>query len=234
MEDLTFFQNNQHEFLVGLDEVGRGPLAGPVVAGGAFFSKSAVNNSNVWQFLKDLGVTDSKKLKGRDRRRILDQLNIDVEGLSSGQKIHLDIDKNFSISVGVVEISNTQVDQINILRASLVAMEQTWATLVGAQKNGVALVDGNRSPFQSEFPPDCHCVVKGDSRCLSIGLASIVAKEYRDQLMEKMGDQYPGYGFERHAGYPTVAHKAAIAKLGVTPIHRKTFKGVSEHVQGPK
>jgi ribonuclease HII len=97
-------------------------------------------------------------------------------------------------------------------------------------ERGVWLIDGNRMPKQVPATVDAQAIIKGDSKSVLIGLASIIAKEYRDNLMVTLSKSFPGYGLEKHAGYPTKAHKEAIAKLGPSPIHRKSFKGVKEHI----
>jgi ribonuclease HII len=225
--DLDFCNAN---FLAGCDEVGRGPLAGPVVGTCVFIDKVYVTEENL-KMLIDLGVTDSKKLSAKKRIKILKELGIDFNLIN--QKVDMVINQNFKISFSTRVISNETIDEINILRASLKAMGDAFIDCHATGETGKVLIDGNKllelnlSEVEEEF------VIKGDSKSALIGLASIIAKEYRDQLMEKYGVTYPGYGLEKHAGYPTKAHKEAIVNLGVTPIHRKSFKGVKEFCQNP-
>lgn len=211
---------------IGLDEVGRGPLAGPVVAGGALFKGS---HSQLQIVLKELGllkVTDSKKLTTIKRRKIITDLGIPLDSLKTQKLISL-----FSgqIELYLYECSPETIDEINILQASLLSMKMC-AERLACDRESWAFFDGNKVPKQMPQNIKAESVVKGDSKSALIGLASIFAKEYRDFLMERLGLQYPGYGFEKHAGYPTKMHLEAIKHLGVTSIHRKTFKGVKEHL----
>ncbi|WP_127716450.1 ribonuclease HII [Halobacteriovorax sp. HLS] len=212
--------------VAGCDEVGRGPLAGPVVGSCVLVRGDQLTPNNI-QFLLDLGVNDSKKLNRKKRLLILKKLGIDHSLINS--KVEVTINQNFSIVYSTAVISNDVIDEINILRASLKAMSEAFIRCYDNSKDcAKVLIDGNKllnindKRFCEEF------VIKGDSKSVLIGLASIIAKEYRDELMEKLSVQYPGYGLESHAGYPTKKHKEAISALGVTEIHRKTFKGVKE------
>jgi ribonuclease HII len=123
------------------------------------------------------------------------------------------------------------IDEINILNASLLAMKDSFENVCNDNFNGVVLIDGNKK-FQSKFQQiEMEAVVKGDSKSLLIGLASICAKVYRDRLMNELAKSYPGYFWEKNAGYGTAEHLIAIGKLGITPVHRKTFRGVKEHYE---
>lgn len=197
----------------GLDEAGRGPLAGPVVAAAVilpprFYQPGAETSV-------PLRLTDSKKLSERQREAALawvqDQCLWAVSAASA-----------------------REIDQINILQASLLAMRRA-ALKVQAQlvRRGVrdaaimALVDGNKLP--SGLPWPAASVVKGDALCPSIAAASVLAKVLRDHAMARLALRYPVYGFEGHKGYPTAAHKAAITASGVSPHHRLSFGDLADH-----
>ena len=214
------------DFLAGCDEVGRGPLAGPVVGSCVYIETKYLNKENL-DLLLELGVTDSKKLSSKKRLKILNELNIDFNIIN--QKVDLVINENFKITYSTRVLSNEIVDEINILRASLRAMSEAFVDCHLDSLFGTVLIDGNKLLDTDISNVEEKFIVKGDSKSALIALASIIAKEYRDLLMEKLSIQYPGYGLERHAGYPTKVHKEAIVNLGVTPIHRKTFKGVKEY-----
>ncbi len=217
------FLKNYHEYILGTDEVGRGPLAGPVVSA-VVKVKNDENLSQTLEFLSVLGVTDSKKLSNKKRREIVESF-IAVDELVPNSVLSF---KDFELVI--IEISPAEIDQINILQASLKSMREAVQTFK-VKKSSLLLIDGNKnipnlnSVFES-FP-----IVKGDSKSVLIALASIFAKEYRDHLMAKLAKKYKGYGLESHAGYPTKSHLLAIKSLGVTKIHRKTFKGVKEYVE---
>jgi ribonuclease HII len=190
--------------VVGVDEVGRGCLAGPVVAGAVCLRSD--------ELLSEL--TDSKLLS-EARREILAE---------SIQQHHW-----YGIGMATVE----EIEKINILQASFLAM---YRAIQALEKNmqsvaGHIVVDG---PYKIPTTISGQVswmqtpLIKGDLRCAPISAASIVAKVYRDQLMKKMAQEYPEYGFEKHKGYASPTHKASIKKFGPTVVHRKTFKGVSE------
>jgi len=184
--------------VAGVDEAGRGPLAGPVVAAAVILPSGF-----------DAGeITDSKKLSPKKRDLLYDYIRSEAS------------------FVGVGVIDSVEIEAINILQASLKAMR------VAVEALGVVpdhlLVDGK---FEVPMELSQEALVKGDSRSVSIASASIVAKVVRDRLMAEYAEMYPEYGFSGHKGYPTKAHKEAIALYGPSPIHRKTFKGVAEHVK---
>jgi ribonuclease HII len=226
--------NSDSVFVSGCDEVGRGPLAGPVVAATAYltlqqdYEMSEIKNELTR--LSDLGVTDSKKLTQKKRLKALIELGVELSSLEEGRKYLLTSGNKYSIEFAVSEISETSIDEINILNASLLAMKTSFE-LCHEKGSGILLIDGNKPINDLPTNVEGEPIVKGDSKSILIGLASIIAKEYRDLLMVKLGEKYPGYGLEKHAGYPTKDHKEAIRTLGVTPIHRKSFKGVKEFVQ---
>lgn len=180
----------------GVDEAGRGPLAGPVVS-------SCV----VWNGLPDRSqkVNDSKLLTEKQRSELIPWI--------AGNA--------FKIGIGIA--THEEIDTMNILRASLLSMER--AVKDSGIEPGLLLIDGK---FGLQSYPSCKPVVGGDRKCFYIACASIVAKVTRDTIMDKYDLAYPGYNFRKNKGYPTREHKLAIERYGVTPIHRKTFKGVRE------
>lgn len=179
--------------VAGVDEVGRGPLAGPVVAAAVVLDIAALPD----------GLNDSKKLTANARNRLSAQIRETAD-------------------VGIAEASVEEIDRLNILKASHLAMVRAVAALSVAPD--FLLIDGNLIP--ADFTLPAQAVVKGDSKSLSIAAASIVAKKWRDDLMVDLAQQHPGYGWESNAGYPTKRHKLAIQNLGVTPHHRRSFKPV--------
>lgn len=180
-------------YVAGVDEVGRGPLAGPVVAAAVRLDPAAI----------PAGLNDSKKLSTAKRNDL-------------AQIIHDTCD------CSIAEATVAEIDTLNILHASMLAMERAVAGL--PKRCDHALIDGNRVPkgLQDIGEP----IVKGDARSLSIAAASIVAKVWRDQVMVDLAQQHPGYGWERNAGYPTKEHQLALQNLGVTTHHRRSFKPV--------
>ncbi|UUX47979.1 ribonuclease HII [Nisaea acidiphila] len=190
--------------IAGIDEVGRGPLAGPVVAVAACIPPALFSDSLIAE------VNDSKKLSPAKRELIAAQLR---EAIPHG--------------IGLVEVA--EIDRINILQATFAAMERAVEILadrLGAMPDH-CLVDGNRLP---KLPVPAEPVIKGDQRSASIAAASIIAKVHRDGIMAALAERHPGYGWERNAGYGTAEHLAALAKLGVTPHHRRSFRPVREAV----
>lgn len=211
MFDLEYFN---HKFLIGCDEVGRGPLAGPVVAAAVL-----CQHLEQMELLKNLGITDSKKITEKKRKLILEKLEIDLSQTKQVKEIFP------GLSFCLWDISPAQIDEINILQASLLAMKKASENLINRNDIGTILIDGNKG---FETVHEAIPIVKGDSKSLLIGLASIIAKQFRDEKMKQLDLEYPGYFFANHAGYPTKQHREAIEKIGVSPIHRKTFKGVKE------
>ena len=178
--------------VAGIDEAGRGPWAGPVVAAAVVLDLKRV----------PAGIDDSKALSPEERERLFAEITASAE-----------------VGVGVVDVA--RIDRDNILAATLAAMAHAFAAL--RTTPAVALVDGNRAP---RLPCAVETIVGGDARSLSIAAASIIAKVTRDRMMCDLALRYPGYGFERHKGYGTAVHAAAIARLGVTPEHRRSFRPV--------
>ncbi len=208
----------KHSHIIATDEVGRGPLAGPVVT--AAVKVDVRNLDRLYILLKKIGVTDSKKLSLKKMELILKELEIETFKKNNHKEL---------FSYSVEKVTPAKIDELNIFQASLLGMKKSCHNLNVSES--VVLVDG-KFPFISKKVSDIHPVIKGDSKSSLIGLASIIAKVYRDRLMIKAAKIYPHYGFEKNAGYPTAVHRKAIEVHGITPIHRKSFKGVREYVQG--
>lgn len=190
-----------YDLVIGIDEAGRGPLAGPVVA-------SAVCLKS-FQF--QIPVTDSKKLNSRQRHEAF-----------------LEITRHGVVGIGMV--NETVIDQVNILQATFLAMNQAVRDLLTrlppqteSARRVHLLVDGNRYKCDQGFA--CQTIVDGDAKVLSIACASIVAKVIRDRMLDIYDRVFPDYGFAAHKGYGTAHHRDAIVRLGLTSIHRKTFQG---------
>ena len=182
--------SNGFKVICGVDEAGRGPLAGPVCAAAVILPED----------LEIPGLTDSKKLTDKKRRELFP------------------IIKEQAIAYGIGLASHEEIDEINILQATYLAMERALAQL--AVKPDIAMIDGTRA---KDFGLPVRTVVKGDSLSMNIAAASILAKVTRDDLMLEMAEKYPEYGFEVHKGYGTKAHYEALRQHGASAIHRKTF-----------
>lgn len=183
----------------GCDEVGRGCLCGPVVAAAVILPTDYANAF----------INDSKKLSKSNRNSLVDEI------------------KSSAVAWSIAEASVEEIDRINILHASFLAMTRAVEKLKKSPDH--LLIDGNR--FKTSLAIPFSCIVKGDSKFASIAAASILAKVYRDELMEKMAKEYPGYGWEKNAGYPTKTHREGILKLGLTPIHRKSFRHLPKQMK---
>lgn len=181
----------------GIDEAGRGPLAGPVVAAAVILDPAQ----------PIAGLNDSKKLS--EKKRVALAIEIRAK----------------AVAWCVAEASVEEIDRLNILHATMLAMQRAVAGLQVAAVS--ALVDGNRCP-QLAIPAEA--VVKGDGKIASIAAASILAKTVRDAGMLELHAQYPAYGFDRHMGYPTAAHFAALEKHGASPVHRRSFAPVAQQL----
>ena len=187
------------EPVCGVDEVGRGPLAGPVVAAAVILDPARPIR----------GLDDSKRLSEKRRETLFDEI----------------CDKALAWSLGRAEVE--EIDRINILQASLLAMQRAVQGLAIAP--GHARVDGNKLP---ELPCSAEAIVGGDGSVACISAASIIAKVSRDREMQELDQRYPGYGLARHKGYPTRAHMEALQQLGVTQIHRRSFAPVRRLLEG--
>ena len=194
MDDL-FQPDFEGPGLAGVDEVGRGPLAGDVVAAAVILDPGQPIE----------GLRDSKKLTEARREALAVQI------------------REHAVAWAVARASVAEIDKLNILHASMLAMKRAVEALT--PQPGYVLVDGNRLPvWQYASEP----VVKGDDRVPAIAAASILAKVQRDNELVTLEQRYPGYGFAKHKGYPTAAHLAALRELGVTPVHRRSFAPVRE------
>ncbi len=185
-----------YRFVVGVDEAGRGPLAGPVVAAAVILSLDAVLE----------GLDDSKKLSPTKREELFPKIQ--------------------AMAHGVAVVNPEVIDEINILQAARLAMKQAVEKL--SSDPDLLLIDGNH---EIDSSIDQWAIVKGDAKSFSIAAASVLAKVTRDRIMENYQRLYPQYEFVRHKGYGTQLHRDLIAEHGPCPIHRRTFKGVAEHLR---
>lgn len=200
-----FELENTYAFpVVGIDEAGRGPWAGPVVAGAV-----VIKDRNLDEFLLK-GLNDSKKLSASKREALYEHLFVAQE--------------QGKLCIGIGQASAEEIDHYNILQATFMAMQRAYEAL--SEKPQAALVDGNRTP--KNFPCVCQTVIKGDGKSYSIAAASIVAKVYRDRLMTDLAKRYPYYGFEKNAGYGTKLHIEGLKKHGVIAEHRKSYRPINE------
>lgn len=179
-----------YKAVCGVDEAGRGPLAGPVCAAAVILPEGVVVD----------GVNDSKKLSEKKRESLFDVIREQTLA--------------YSIAYATVD----EIEEINILNATMLAMRRAIDGL--NVKADYAMIDGNRLP---QLDIDGECIVKGDAKSMSIACASILAKVSRDRLLYKYAEEYPMYGFDKHKGYGTAAHREAILKYGPCPYHRKSF-----------
>lgn len=218
--------------ILATDEVGRGPLGGPVVVGAVrLFCDDKEALKNLLKFLKSKGIKDSKKLTPKDRLLVLKKLGISLNSFKQKEVVNF---KGVEISYITWDVDNEIIDQENILAASLRGMREASESLSKAKKNQTTiLIDGHMKLRwgKKESPWNEIPIIKGDSKSVLIGLASIIAKEKRDAFMRDMHELYPQYGFAKHFGYPTKEHRLAIEEHGPCPIHRKTFKGVKEFLR---
>jgi len=207
MPDFSYEKNCPTQGLVfGIDEAGRGPWCGPVVAACVCWPNYQIDPDLAHQ------INDSKKLSATKREILFPRI------MQSGAHI------------GIGQASAEEIDQLNILQATFLAMHR--ALLDAASKGhpaDFALIDGNRLP-KWELP--CQALIKGDSLSLSIAAASIIAKVTRDHIMQKLAKEFPQYGWDKNAGYGTAEHIAALKKHGITPHHRKTYKPIMALLNG--
>lgn len=195
-EEKLFFERelraNGVQYIAGVDEVGRGPLAGPVVCAAVIMP---IEDSELV-----IGVDDSKKLSAKKREELAEQI------------------KQKALCYTIIEIDERTIDEINILQATRLGMKKAVETLAIAPQT--VLTDGNMT-LDISLPQ--KSIIKGDALCYSIGAASILAKVYRDNLMDEYAKSYPHYAFEQNKGYGTAAHIQGIKEYGLCPIHRRTF-----------
>ena len=180
------------QYIAGVDEVGRGPLAGPVVCAAVIMP---LDDESII-----VGVDDSKKLSAKKRETLAEEI------------------KKRALAYTIVEVSEKEIDEINILEATKLGMKKALETLEIVPQS--VLTDGNMT-LNIDFPQ--RSVIGGDALCYSIGAASIIAKVYRDKMMDEYAKEYPQYAFESNKGYGTAAHIQAIKEYGLCPIHRRTF-----------
>ena len=192
----SYLHKNKIE--VGCDEAGRGCLAGPVVAAAVILPKN----------FKHPLLNDSKQLS--EKKRVLLRTEI----------------KEHAIAYAIGIVDHKEIDEINILNASILAMHRALDQIKNPFDS--ILVDGNR--FKKYNETEHHCIIKGDGKYLSIAAASILAKTYRDDLMKKLHLKHPQYQWENNKGYPTKSHRAAIKKIGVSQYHRKSFRLLPEQL----
>ena len=181
--------------VAGVDEVGRGPLAGPVVTAAVILNPDRPIE----------GLMDSKKLTEKKRELLAVEI------------------KEKALCYAIARAEFSEIDELNIFHATLLAMQRAILDL--SIEPELVLVDGKFCP---QIPFSCEAVIKGDTKIPAISAASILAKVHRDNEMIFMDQQYPGYGFAKHKGYPTKVHIEALQKLGITPIHRRSFKPVQK------
>ena len=183
----------------GCDETGRGCLAGPVVAAAVILPKNYQNRL----------LTDSKQLSKKKRIKLEKEI------------------KTKALAWAIAEASHQEIDKINILNASFLAMHRAIDKL--QEKPRLLLIDGNRF---NPYPTVPHqCIIKGDATYLSIAAASVLAKNYRDRKMEQLGDDYPAYGWNTNVGYPTPGHREAIKEMGLSPWHRLSFRQLPSQLE---
>ena len=194
----TFEFSETGTWVAGVDEVGRGPLAGPVVTAAVILDPENPIS----------GLADSKVLSEKRREILFEEIQ----------------QKAIAWAIGRAEVE--EIDEINILQATMLAMQRAVAGLSPQPEH--VLVDGNRCPA---LPCSAEAIIKGDGRVPAISAASIIAKVTRDREMVLLDRQYPGYGLAGHKGYPTKAHVAALQELGVTPIHRRSFSPVRQALE---
>ena len=200
MTAADLFDGTAGQLVAGVDEVGRGPLAGDVVAAAVILTDSPPE-----------GVTDSKMLAPERREALAERIR----------------DEAVSWALGRATVA--EIDELNILQASLLAMRRAVEAL--PIQPSLVLVDGNRLP---RWPYEARAIVKGDLTEPSIGAASILAKVQRDAEMLALHEHYPAYGFDRHKGYPTKAHLAALETAGISPVHRRSFGPVRRLLADPE
>ncbi len=204
-EKKSFYENKCYnrgcKYICGIDEVGRGPLAGPVVAAAVILKKDSYFE----------GLNDSKKLSKKKREELFEQITKEA------------------VAYSICEVDNIEIEKYNIYNAARIAMMRAVEKL--DIKPDFLLIDA--MPFENYSIPN-FSMIKGDEKSVSIAAASVVAKVYRDNLMEKYAKEYPYYDFENNAGYGTKKHLDALEKYGVSPIHRRDFEPIKSIIKGGK
>lgn len=197
-------ENSLQGIIAGVDEAGRGPWAGPVVAGAV-----VILDKNIEKSLLD-GLDDSKKISAKKRDKLYQTL---FEEEAKGK-----------VSIGIGEATAKEIDELNILQATFLAMKRATEAL--KVKPDAAIIDGNQTP--KNFPCKTKTIIKGDAKSYSISAASIVAKVYRDRLMNNLAQKYPYYAFEKNAGYGTAAHIKGLNEHGICVEHRCSYKPIKK------
>ncbi len=206
MNSLWYLENDMSpNDCIGIDEVGRGPLAGPVVTSAVWISEKGIALIEK----DEVEVRDSKKLSHKQRKKVLNWIEKQPEEIMK-----------YSIGKASVE----EIDSLNILQATFLAMQRAYSSL--NLNKPFTLIDGNKAPELGNT--HVQTIVKGDDTVISIALASIIAKEYRDNLMKELDKKYPQYGWSTNVGYGSQKHIYAIIQYGATPHHRKTFSPVKD------
>ncbi len=185
----------------GIDEAGRGTLVGPVVAACVFIPQEN-KNLPIWK-----EINDSKKLSAKKREYLYGEIRQ-------------------SCYCGIGQATIEEIDDINILNATMLAMKKSYKNMGFSTE--ISLIDGNRAP---EIENNIQTIIKGDSKSISIAAASIIAKVYRDNLLKKLGEEYPEYKWDKNSGYGTKEHLEAIYKYGITPYHRKSFAPIKNIIK---
>ena len=199
------FENKIQGLVAGVDEAGRGPWAGPVVAGAVVFLTQEIE-----PFLLE-NLNDSKKITPKKREVLYEKL---LEAKDRGQ-----------VLIGIGQAEPKEIDELNILQATFLAMQRAVAAL--GKIPDYAIIDGNQKP--REFPCQTMTLIKGDARSYSVAAASIMAKVFRDKMMRNLAKQYPYYGFEKNAGYGTKAHIEGLKAYGIVEgVHRKSYRPIQE------
>jgi len=188
-----WYKEKGYTLICGVDEAGRGPLAGPVYAAAVILDEERPIE----------GIKDSKKLTHKKREELFEKITANAKGYA------------------IVAVGEKTIDRINILKATLLAMRKAVESLKVAPQ--VALVDGNIAPGLDKEKTETVCIIKGDAASASVAAASILAKVSRDRFMVALEEQYPGYGFAQHKGYGTKLHYEKIRQLGVSAVHRRSF-----------
>ncbi|WP_315344568.1 ribonuclease HII [Leptotrichia wadei] len=191
--ELLEFDKRYNKIVVGVDEAGRGPLAGPVVAGAVIVNQD---------FPELQEINDSKKLTEKKRERLFKA-----------------IEKNCIVGIGIA--SEKEIDEMNILNATFLAMRRAISQVTGTSGFDIVLVDGNH--LIREYEGEQECIVKGDGKSIAIAAASIVAKVTRDRMLCEIAKEFPEYEFEKHKGYGTKKHREILVEKGACKYHRKTF-----------
>ena len=208
MPDFLYEEQCGKGLIFGLDEAGRGPWCGPVVAACVCWPDRQISPD-----LAD-AINDSKKLSAAKRELLFDRI------------------MNSNALVGIGQVSAQEIDEINILQASFLAMKRALDSI---RERGLiptyALIDGNRLP---DWDMPMRAIIGGDGKSLSIGAASIIAKVTRDRLMTELAKDYPAYGWDKNAGYGTKVHIAALNQYGITPHHRRSYAPIAKILSGQK